>query len=216
MSAISVSLTTAKENLERTLDLMESVEKDELNSTVDLLIEQKIYTEVKLKKSYNQYYSKQLDSYMHNSDIPVFIKGRTKEGTRYRFAKVKLGKLEEFCKRFDKYSHRKETNQVSSFGLVLGATTGGTAAYLGEKIYYTFAERVPHISTNPLSTSPLSTSPLEQTAILIILGLFAGAMLGVTLYDSITSIRNVKKWNKCYSLLELDDKKALKLAFGGE
>ena len=192
--------------LEKTLSLMEIIGEGEVYSNIDGLIEKKGYEPVYLKNSFCKYYSKQDDS----DENSVFIKGNVMKHSSfgfynsYGFAKVKPEELKKFCKIFDRNPKYNNNMGLSYKANIAGALTGVTIAFLGEKIYHNFAQQ----------TNLMGLTPEEQTTGLIFFGVGLGALIFGNIYSKLLVKRDKKKIKKYCSILELNDQKALRLAFG--
>lgn len=201
--------TDVQQNLEKTLNLMESIKDDveikEFYSGVNSLIEQTGYKKIELKKPWNEYFAKQNED-GENLVLVRFIGPVEEKINHYGFAKVKPGKLEEFCERLNQYDKRQENSfEISSS--IIGMGIGTILALLGKEIYC-------NIKGVESFLDP-TMDPLADTMILGFLGMLFGATFIGYAYDSLKKRINAKKMMKCGSFLKFDEE-ALKLAFSQE
>lgn len=189
-----------QQNLEKTLNLMESIKNNseikEFYSGVNSLIEQTGYKKVELKKPWNEYFAKQNED-GENLVFIEFARRIEEKINQYGFAKVKPGKLEEFCERLNQDYMSNQGMCNLAVNILAGAGTGTGIALWGKQIY--------HFIEGTQATT-------AATAIIGVLGFTGGICILSPIFGLIRKRRNYRKLRRCYSLFRFDEE-ALKLAF---
>lgn len=171
-----------------------------LHEKIDVLTRKSGYQSLKVNDLKWEYWTKKTD-YDENY---VFTKWHDRKNTRYAFAIVNDGKLEEFCERFER------DNRVKIFGLGR------------DRLPYLMASAFIGSAVIGLATKYAASSYMlrvfgmlnEATTVSCMAAL--GAVLGFiegTFWLAYKNSVNKEKLKTCYTQLIIDDKTALKMAF---
>lgn len=187
-------LVVEKSKLEETLKLFNT---NLVHEKIEDLITKSGYVSIKTKGLRWDYWTKKTD-YDENY---VFTRWHDRQNTRYAFARVNDGKLEEFCERFEKDYRTK------LFGLgrdrlpYLMVNAFGGSAFVGIATKYI---ALPYLWGG--IDSALAVSSMA----------FLGAILGFlegAVWLQYKHLTNRKKLGVCYTQLITDDKMAVRTAF---
>lgn len=187
-------------------------------SEMDKLLKEYDYEEVKIKKKQCcEYFSKTTDFDVHK----VFIKTWEPFGScyarDYAYADVKPGKLEEFCKRYDRFIDQEMNCRFSAIGYLGGMLGGGFLGCLGEKIYSAFEANIPTLGEKidyvVQTITNLKLLVVPRTMLVGFTATAAGICAGALFYPMIKHAINKKKLPKCYTSITYDIKEVIKATF---